>query len=157
VKGGRLRRWLASLLAFAFAWCVLACDADAKRRRRHAEPVEAPPVEAPVADGAVLTPAVSVVDFGRVVHDGPVDIGPTLRRISAGELLRAFRHDGTVFSNREGALPNRPYGFYREYVHPTAGARGPGPQRVIVGRDGSVFYTPDHYATFYPIAQRDKR
>jgi hypothetical protein len=152
-----IRRFVAALVVCVVA--LLAVDGHAwKRHHRRTPPdgadvapYEPPPIPHALLDGPVLTPPVSVVDFGRLVHDGPVDIGPTLRRIAAGELLHSFRHDGTVFSNRERALPPRPRGFWREYVHPTPGARGPGPQRVIVGRDGSVFYTPDHYATFYPI------
>lgn len=159
--------WLGALVVAWVAWAALvagAPDAEAKRRRPPPPPPAdafeesdaraadaAPPIAPALLSGPVWTPPVSVVDFGRLAHDGPVDLGPTLRRIAAGELLRSFRHDGTVFSNRERALPMRPRGFWREYVHPTPGARGPGPQRVIVGRDGAVYYTPDHYATFYPI------
>jgi guanyl-specific ribonuclease Sa len=166
----RVARRRAALIAALLAWGALvvgALDAGAHKRRRprvapppvevidgsdRAAPLaDAPLAHAPLADAPVWTPPVSVVDFGRLVHDGPVDIGPTLRRIAAGQRLARFPHDGAVFSNRERALPIRPPGFWREYVHPTPGARGPGPQRVIVGRDGSVYYTPDHYATFYPI------
>jgi len=28
---------------------------------------------------------------------------------------------------------------------------GPGPQRVIQGQGGELFYTPDHYGTFIPL------
>ena len=34
------------------------------------------------------------------------------------------------------------------YVVPSYGIRGPGPQRIVVGADGSWYYTPDHYDTF---------
>jgi filamentous hemagglutinin len=36
-------------------------------------------------------------------------------------------------------------------VHPTPGENGPGPQRIIVGQDGDIWYTPDHYRTFKEI------
>ena len=84
---------------------------------------------------------------GRVVFRGDVDVGPTLKRIDAGERL-SFSHDGIVFQNREGRLAKKPAGHYHEFVHPTPKLSGPGPQRVITGKDGAAFYTPDHYQTF---------
>lgn len=87
---------------------------------------------------------------GRVVFRGTVDLEPTLIRIeSAGQ--GSFRHDGTTFQNRERRLPAKASGYYREYVHPTPKLDGPGPQRVIVGRDGDVWYTPDHYKSFVRV------
>ncbi|MCA9547477.1 MAG: hypothetical protein KC613_23900, partial [Myxococcales bacterium] len=53
-----------------------------------------------------------------------------------------------VFQNRERRLPRRPAGSYREYVHPTPGVRGAGPQRIIVDGGGPWYYSPDHYQTF---------
>ena len=53
--------------------------------------------------------------------------------------------------NKEGLLPARPRGYYREWVHPTPGVSGPGPQRIVTGSGGEVFYTPDHYKTFIPL------
>ena len=31
---------------------------------------------------------------------------------------------------------------------PTPEASGPGPQRIVSGQDGDLWYTPDHYETF---------
>jgi len=84
---------------------------------------------------------------GKVVFRGDVDVGPTLARISRSERLE-FSHDGIVFQNRERRLPSKPPGYYHEYVHPTPGLAGPGPQRIIRGRNGENYYTPDHYRTF---------
>ena len=47
---------------------------------------------------------------------------------------------------RQGYLPQGIQ--YKEYVVPNYGIRGPGPQRIVVGADGSWYYTPDHYDTF---------
>jgi RHS repeat-associated protein/MYXO-CTERM domain-containing protein len=97
------------------------------------------------------------VDCARVVDrrtgqvlEGTVDLKPTLDRIKSG---RSFPHrnDGSVFRNGEGLLPSRPEGYYREFVHPTPGVRGPGPQRVVQSQGGELFYTPDHYGTFIPL------
>ncbi|QBX42044.1 hypothetical protein E4T63_16210 [Pseudomonas fluorescens] len=48
-------------------------------------------------------------------------------------------------------LPQKPAGYYTEYVHPTAGIAGLGPQRIVVGKGGEMYYTADHYKTFIPI------
>lgn len=61
------------------------------------------------------------------------------------------RNDGAVFKNKAGDLPRKPDGYYIEYVHPTPGVSGPGPQRIVVGKGGEMFYTADHYKTFVPI------
>jgi ribonuclease T1 len=84
---------------------------------------------------------------GRVAFRGDVDVGPTLERIRRGERL-PFSHDGIVFQNREHRLPQKPPNYYHDFVHPTPKISGPGPQRIIVGGDGEIFYTPDHYRTF---------
>jgi guanyl-specific ribonuclease Sa len=84
---------------------------------------------------------------GRVIFRGDVDVGPTLERINHDERL-SFSHDGTVFQNRERRLPQKPASYYHEFVHPTPGLNGPGPQRIVIGRDGETYYTPDHYRTF---------
>lgn len=44
-----------------------------------------------------------------------------------------------------------PVGYYTEYVHPTPGILGPGPQRIVVGQGGEMYYTADHYKTFIPF------
>lgn len=87
---------------------------------------------------------------GQIVYEGPVDLKPTLDRIAQGKRL-SHRNDGTIFQNRERHLPTRPSGYYREYVHPTPNLNGPGPQRVVVGKDGDIWYTPDHYGSFRRI------
>ena len=82
-----------------------------------------------------------------VIYRGDVDLTATLQRIERGKRLR-FSHDGITFENRERRLPAKPGGYYQEFVHPTPGVEGPGGQRVVLGRDGEVYYTPDHYRTF---------
>lgn len=85
---------------------------------------------------------------GRVIYQGEIDLGPTVERIAAGERLERFPHDGSTFQNRERRLPKQPAGYYREFVVPTPGEHGPGPQRLVVGKAGEMFYTSDHYQTF---------
>jgi RHS repeat-associated protein len=79
----------------------------------------------------------------------PPDLKNTLERIKTGGTY-PHRNDGSVFNNKEGVLPTQPQGYYREYVHPTPGTNGPGAQRVVTGRGGEIYYTPDHYRTFIP-------
>jgi guanyl-specific ribonuclease Sa len=121
-----------------------------------------PPDEAHAPDALRLPPRRVVEQMrildqrGDVLYRGPVDLQPTLERIVAGGRY-PHRNDGGVFQNRpppgqrEPALPRQPQGYYREYVHPTLNTAGPGPQRIVVGRGGQFYYTPDHYQTFIPL------
>ena len=68
-------------------------------------------------------------------------------RINNGESY-PHRNDGSIFENREGFLPLQEPNCYKEYVHPTQGINGPGPQRIIRGNGGEFYYTPDHYKIF---------
>jgi ribonuclease T1 len=108
------------------------------RRRRHADD----------AGVATVVRNVTVRDMdGRVAYRGDVDLAPALARIEAGE-RDAHRNDGGVFGNREGLLPRREHGYYREYVVRTPGITHAGPQRLVIGADGDVWYTHDHYSSF---------
>ena len=103
------------------------------------------------SDHRLILRDVAVRDLaGRVAWRGDVDLRPVLDRIQRGD-RDAHRDDGTVFGNREHRLPEKPRGWYREYVVRTPGLHGPGPQRLVVGTDGEAFYTSDHYATFTEV------
>ncbi len=84
---------------------------------------------------------------GKVIYRGRIELQPTIDRIAAGKRLR-FANDGSTFQNREGRLPRKPAGYYQEWVHPTEQRSGPGPQRVVTGKEGELFYTHDHYRSF---------
>jgi guanyl-specific ribonuclease Sa len=75
------------------------------------------------------------------------EVAPTLERIEKGE-KHPHPRDGTVFKNREGLLPQRPKGYYIEYVHPTQGVEHAGLQRIVKGKGGEIYYTSDHYDSF---------
>ncbi len=91
--------------------------------------------------------------------DLPVQAQHTLALIRSGGPFPYPRKDGSVFGNREGALPRQPRGYYREYTVPTPGSRDRGARRIIAGsgpaRDvrssGEYYYTDDHYASFRRI------
>jgi filamentous hemagglutinin len=78
------------------------------------------------------------------------DIQPTIDRIAAG-VGYPHRNDGTIFRNTEGLLPTQARGYYTEYVHPTPGISHAGPMRLVYGQAGEIYFTPDHYRSFYPI------
>lgn len=80
------------------------------------------------------------------------------RRILAGGPFK-YTKDGTVFGNRERALPRKPRGFYHEYTVPTPGARTRGARRIVCGGEvvqipETCFYTEDHYSSFKTIDPR---
>ncbi|MDA3629563.1 ribonuclease [Saccharopolyspora oryzae] len=59
-----------------------------------------------------------------------------------------YPQDGTVFSNREGILPDCADGYYHEYTVETPGSDDRGARRFVVGEKGEYFYTEDHYESF---------
>lgn len=101
----------------------------------------------------------------------PVRVGVLLKIIENvyyGRPLQ-FPKDGTVFLNKEGRLPPKNNGYYREYTvlppegttsHLTVGDRefeiSPpqghrGAERLIIGGGEVLYYTPDHYRTFIQL------
>lgn len=102
-------------------------------------------------DQKMMVPGIAIEDLnGKIVFRGTIDLKSTLQRIDQGKKL-SFPHDGTVFGNREKLLPGQARDYYREWVHPTKGISGPGPQRIVIGKNREIFYTPDHYDSFHRI------
>lgn len=110
--------------------------------------------DASKAAGATTTVLsdVTVVSKGKIVGQGNVYLRPTIEKIESGGL-----RPRDTFTNREGLLPPRPAGYYKEYVHPTEGINGPGSQRIVRGAGGEMYYTPDHYKTFVPLTGSSSR
>jgi ribonuclease T1 len=84
------------------------------------------------------------------VADLPSQAAHTLALIDAGGPF-PYSRDGVTFENRERLLPDQPRGYYREYTVPTPGSSDRGARRIIVGRDGTAYWTADHYASFSRI------
>jgi ribonuclease T1 len=84
--------------------------------------------------------------------DLPPEARQTLALIAQGGPF-PYRKDGSVFGNREGLLPPRERGHYREYTVRTPGARDRGARRIVAGRGGERYYTDDHYRSFKRIIQ----
>ena len=82
----------------------------------------------------------------------PAEARETLARIKAGGPF-PHQRDGTVFGNREGLLPKRSRGYYREFTVKTPGAKDRGARRIVAGRGGEYYYTADHYRSFQRIIE----
>ena len=84
------------------------------------------------------------------LSDLPPEAADTMALIDAGGPFPSS-HDGVTFENREGLLPGQPRGYYREYTVPTPGSSDRGARRIVVGRDGTAYWTADHYVSFSTI------
>ena len=101
-----------------------------------------------VTSAAKVLDDAEVINFGKVIFKGKIDINPNLERIKAGKSLK-HPNDGAIFQNREGRVPrNKDRDYYREFVQEMKGVPFPGPLRVIIGKKGEVYFTGDHYQSF---------
>lgn len=72
----------------------------------------------------------------------------TLNEVAPGKSI-----GGDHFGNYEGKLPEKKGRSYREAdVHDSPNRRGA--ERLVFSNDGLIFYTPDHYKTFYDVSER---
>jgi len=90
----------------------------------------------------------SEISLGQLPHEAR----QTLTLIKAGGPF-PYARDGSVFGNREGQLPKRNRGYYREYTVKTPGAKDRGARRIVAGVPGEYYYTDDHYKTFRRIIE----
>lgn len=81
----------------------------------------------------------------------PPEAQTTLARIAAGGAF-PYSQDGATFQNRERLLPRQASGYYREYTVRTPGEDDRGARRIVAGAGGELYYTDDHYASFWEIA-----
>lgn len=102
-------------------------------------------------------PTVSATDVaptavGNVCYSAlPAQAYDTLGLIARGGLF-PFPQDGTTFYNREGLLPSRASGYYKEYTVITPGSDTRGARRIVTGDSyREDYYTADHYASFLLI------
>ena len=90
----------------------------------------------------------SEISLGQLPHEAR----QALALIKAGGPF-PYTKDGAVFGNREGQLPKRNRGYYREYTVRTPGAKDRGARRIVSGVPGEYYYTDDHYQTFRRIIE----
>ena len=106
-----------------------------------------------------LAVAVLAVAFsnGISIDELPAEARRTLALIKAGGPF-PYQRDGVVFGNREGLLPKKERGYYREYTVKTPGAKDRGARRIVAGGCGEYacieyFYSADHYRSFRRIIE----
>ncbi|MHC6219367.1 guanyl-specific ribonuclease [Arthrobacter sp. MMS24-S77] len=110
---------------------------------------------APVRSSAAASAATATNTSGLQAVNAsqlPKEAQQTLALIAKGGPY-PYERDGINFGNFEGLLPKKASGFYQEYTVKTPGESDRGAQRIITGKDGGKFYTPDHYATFKFIVE----
>ena len=86
----------------------------------------------------------------------PLEARDTIALIRRGGPF-PHRQDGGVFGNREGHLPRKPRGWYREYTVDTPGLSHRGARRIVTGGDPprEWYYTDDHYDSFRRFEARE--
>lgn len=138
-----MRRPLLLIVAIALLLAGLWGMREAQRPR----PQFAPQLQQPIA----VTPPTAPVQAQRDALPPflPAEARDTIALIKRGG---PFPHhqDGGVFGNREGRLPERPRGYYREYTVATPGEDDRGARRIVTGGDPAEiwYYTADHYDSF---------
>jgi ribonuclease T1 len=138
---------LALLIGVAVAW---------RQSRERAAPAEAPsrvdegapPVPAPPRAPTGPGPSAAALDLAWLADpDEQATVAAVAAAIDRGGPFR-YRKDGAIFENREGRLPRRARGYWREYTVPTPGEDDRGARRLIGGDRRELYYTRDHYRSF---------
>ena len=106
------------------------------------------------ATGSVGEPLTSA--GSALTSDEREQVAVTLRAVSRGGPF-PYEQDGETFFNREGLLPDRPTGHYREYTVETPGSDDRGARRLVIGADGRTWFTRDHYGSFVEIDPQELR
>ena len=83
----------------------------------------------------------------------PSEALDTLKDIDNGGPYAYPGRDDSIFTNREGLLPDHESGYYREYTVITPGSDDRGARRIVRGDADEFYYTDDHYESFRRIAR----
>lgn len=112
----------------------------------HSRPPTAIPDRRPVE---AAFPQLDVQDSAALPAFLPPEARATIAQVQRGGPF-PYRQDGRVFGNREGHLPRKPRGWYREFTVGTPGLRHRGARRIVTGGDPprEWYYTDDHYDSF---------
>jgi len=86
------------------------------------------------------------------IENLPEEVADILHRISQG-IPSIYPKDGSIFQNREKKLPTQPSGYYREFTVTTPAIDNRGARRLIMGSSGEIYYTDDHYASFWQVEE----
>lgn len=132
---------------------LIAALAAAISRGQAPAPTPAHQPTTPTATRPVAGPATTAAGYetwdGRVIDD-PIEvreIGVTLADINDGTPDR-YRADREIYENHGSRLPVQPRGFWRAFTVVTPSERDRGPRRLVVGKNGEVWFTRDHYKSF---------
>mgnify|MGYP003398540097 len=103
----------------------------------------------PIPTQGVSAPAAELPATNDLPSFLPREARTTLGLIERGGPF-PHRQDGGVFGNREGRLPSKPRGYYREYTVDTPGLDHRGARRIVTGGQPPAvyYYTDDHYDSF---------
>jgi ribonuclease T1 len=115
---------------------------------QYARNVPSPPQTAPATTADNGTPRSNLPTVN--VVDLPPEAVETLGLIDQGGPY-PYRQDGATYHNFEKLLPQQPSGYYREFTVPTPGSDDRGPRRLVVGLEGDIYYTDDHYQSFRQV------
>jgi ribonuclease T1 len=106
---------------------------------------------APTTSTPAPVSATATVPAGAVpLSSLPQQAAATVHLIERGGPF-PFSEDGEVFDNNEHDLPPEPLGYYHSYTVVTPGSPDRGTRRIVTGRAGQFWYTPDHYDTFVRV------
>lgn len=134
MTGRRLPAVLTLLLGLLLALVLVGCGAASA---------------GPATDSSAGTDPESGLTYVDLA-DLPPEAARTVALIDSGGPF-PYDKDGTVFRNDEGLLPDEPRGYYHEYTVPTPGESDRGARRIVAARDGTLYWTGDHYASFQRI------
>jgi guanyl-specific ribonuclease Sa len=163
VKSAASRQVLLAVLVVALvvlAWLVVRVSQgppDAQGRASSAAPSSfgARDTRAPSgATSGATSPTDPVSGLPWVAESAlPPEARDTLALIRAGGPFPYPRNDDKTFANREGLLPKKVRGYYREFTVVTPGSDDRGTRRLITGSDGEIYWTDDHYASFHRVKE----
>ena len=90
------------------------------------------------------------VEINGQYYTRDVDLSDTLQRISRNDKSLYPNDDGKPYLNK--TKPKLKTGVdYTEWTVPTQGIGNRGSQRIVIGSDGSMHYTPDHYKSWIQL------
>ena len=135
-SGGGLVSLLVVLLVVVFAWQLSSRDLGFPT----ADPTPSPRGQVDLHSGLPIVRLDTL----------PPEAADTVRLIDRGGPF-PYGQDGATFGNREGLLPDRESGYYREYTVETPGSDDRGERRIVGGGRDELYWTADHYSSFERI------
>lgn len=144
---------LRALLLGLLLICMAGCTSTRTTASTLTPVLAAPSATAKVKPTTVPKATPVATPSGLVTVDAsvlPREARATLALIAQGGPF-PYDRDGVVFQNRERILPKKASGYYHEYTVPTPGESDRGARRIIVGDQGELYYTGDHYQSFVEV------